>query len=331
MQYRELGRTGLKVSEISMGCWAIGGTSEDKGVQWGWGEVPESDALAALKRARDLGVNFFDTANVYGDGVSESRIGKAFGGRWDGIHVATKVGFDREPGGTGGQNFSRAHIIDQCEKSLRRLQKDTLDLYQLHNPSLEVIKNGDWPETMERLKEQGKIRFYGCSINLPEDALALMERGVGHSIQLPFNALRQEMVADVFPTAEKKGYGIIARVALYYGILTGKYSPDTRFASNDHRSHTVPPERMRMLGERAEQLRKLAGVEVTNGEFARWSLKFAVSYPAVSTVIPGARNARQAEQNAAVGALPHLTERDRDMAYRFWSEDDFLRTLRDPL
>jgi aryl-alcohol dehydrogenase-like predicted oxidoreductase len=288
MNYRSLGKTGAKVSEVGFGAWAIGGPSDAAGVQWGWGETPEHEAIAALHRARDLGVNFFDTADVYGNGRSEEILGKAFGPNWGELLVASKVG-NVTRHGESMQDWSRRHITWSCEESLKRLKKDALDLYQLHNPVEHDIRSGDWPETLDRLMEQGKIRWYGVSVFLPEEAQAVLERGAGHAIQLAYNALRQEMAPRVLPLAQKKNFGIIARVPLYYGILTGKFKPETVFAENDHRSHTLPPETMRQLVPRAEKLRKLA---TAGGErnFARWAQRFVLGHPAVSTVIPGARN-----------------------------------------
>lgn len=327
MQYREFGSTGLKVSEIGFGSWAIGGTQVGGGQQWGWGEVPEQDAVAAVRRARELGVNFFDTANTYGNGRSEEMLGKAFRGNWDGIVLATKLGYT-ERDGRSVQDFSRKHMFEQCEGSLGRLKKDAIDVYQLHNPPLEVIRNGDWPDSMERLRQQGKIRFYGVSIFLPEDAMAFLERGAGYSIQLAYNALRMEMVEQVFPKAIEKRVAIIARVAMYYGLLSGKFKPDTVFAKNDHRSHSLDPGTMKQLVPRAERLKERFGLSSEDGSMARWALKFAISHPAVSTVIPGARNARQAEQNSAVSDGKLLPKEQVEATHEIWKSDPYLSALR---
>ena len=326
MNYRSLGKTGLKISEVGFGAWAIGGPSDAAGVQWGWGETPEHEAIGALHRARDLGVNFFDTADVYGDGRSEEILAKAFGGGWGDLLVASKVGNVTRQG-SSTKDWSRQHISWSCEQSLRRLKKDVIDLYQLHNPAEGDIRHGDWPETLDRLREQGKIRWYGVSVYLPEEAKAVLERGAGHAIQLVYNALRQEMAPEVLPLAQKKQFGIIARVPLYYGILTGKFKPETSFPDNDHRSHTLPPETMRQLVPRAEKMRKLAA---DNGEqnFARWALRFVLANPAISTVIPGARNPRQAEANCAASDGPALSQPQVTEARRLWEQDPYLRNLR---
>ena len=325
MNYRILGKTGAKVSEIGFGAWAIGGTSEAAGVEWGWGETPQSDAIAALQRARELGVNFFDTADVYGNGRSEQIIGKAFAGNWKDLLVASKCG-NVVRDAVGMKDWSRQHITWSCEQSLKRLQKDVIDLYQLHNPVEHDIRNGDWPETMQRLVDQGKIRWFGVSVFLPEEALAILERGAGHSIQLAFNALRQEMATEVLPLARKKNFGVIARVPLYYGLLAGKFTAETRFASNDHRSHTLPLETMRELAPRAERLRQLEKVD--RDRFGEWSLRFILAHEAVSTVIPGARNVQQVERNCAASKADGLPQQQIETAHDFWKRDEYLRQLR---
>jgi aryl-alcohol dehydrogenase-like predicted oxidoreductase len=326
MNYRSLGKSGLKVSEIGFGAWAIGGSSEAAGVQWGWGDTPEHEAIAALHRARDLGVNFFDTADVYGNGRSEEIIGKAFAAQWGDLLVASKVGNVTRQG-RSMKDWSRHHITSSCEQSLKRLNKEVLDLYQLHNPDESDIRNGDWPETLQRLMEHGKIRSYGVSVFLPEEAIAVLERGAGHAIQLAYNALRQEMAGEVLPLAQKKSFGIIARVPLYYGILTGKFKPSTSFAHADHRSHTLPVETMRELVPRSDKLRALAA-EGGEQNFARWSLKFVLAHPAVSSVIPGARNPQQAEANCSASSSTPLPESQVAAARQFWQRDDYLRNLR---
>jgi aryl-alcohol dehydrogenase-like predicted oxidoreductase len=331
MNFRTLGSTGLQVSEIGFGAWAIGGPSEAAGTEWGWGEAREADAIAAVQRARDLGVNFFDTADVYGNGRSEEILGKALGPEWKDVSVASKVGnvirHQRE-----AKDWSREHLVRSCEASLKRLKKDVIDLYQLHNPDVYDIRHADWPETMELLQKHGKIRYYGVSVFLPEEATAVLARGRGHSIQLAYNPLRLEMEEQVLPLAQKKNVGIIARVPLYYGILAGKFGADTTFPKDDHRSHTLPPQTMRELVPRAERLRELAGI--TSGDsqaFAQWSLKFILSHPAISTVIPGARNPQQAEQNTSATDGAPIPKEQADLVRKLWREDPYLRALRTSL
>jgi aryl-alcohol dehydrogenase-like predicted oxidoreductase len=328
MNYRTLGQTTLKVSEVGFGAWAIGGTSEAAGTQWGWGEAPEADSIAAIHRARHLGVNFFDTADVYGNGRSEEVLGRAFGGSWGESLVASKVG-NVVRNGVGGKDWSRQHIVQSCDASLQRLKKDVIDLYQLHNPVVSDIQDGDWPETMEFLQKQGKIRFYGVSVFLPEEGMAVLERGKGQVIQLAYNALRLEMEEKVLPLAQKKEVGIIARVPLYYGILAGKFTETHRFPANDHRSHTLPPETMRDLVPRANNIRRVAGIPAEDSaRFGQWSLKFILANPAVSTVIPGARNPQQAEKNCSAADGFSLPAEQIAAVRKMWNNDSFLRSLR---
>ncbi|MGH9509161.1 MAG: aldo/keto reductase [Terriglobales bacterium] len=326
MNYRPLGRCGVSVGEIGFGAWAIGGPSSSAGVQWGWGDVPEQDAIEAVRRARELGVNFFDTADVYGKGRSEEILGKALADEGNHVYIASKVGTVTRRGRMA-KDFSRAHIEASCEASLRRLGRDALDLYQLHNPSAKLIREGDWPETMERLREQGKIRWYGVSTFTPGEALAVLRRDCGHTLQLVYNALRQEMADEVFPLAQRKNFGIIARVPLYYGLLAGKFTAETSFSLNDHRSHTLPPEKLGELVPRAAQLARLAA-EGGEPSPARWALRFVLSHPAVSTTIPGARNAAQAEQNSLASDGTSLPAEQVEAAHRLWAEDEYLSALR---
>jgi aryl-alcohol dehydrogenase-like predicted oxidoreductase len=252
-------------------------------------------------------------------------LGKAFGGKWQGILVASKCG-NVVRNGEGMKDWSRKHITWSCEQSLKRLQKDAIDLYQLHNPAEEDIRNGDWPETLTRLQEQGKIQWFGVSVFLPEEAMAVLQRGAGHSIQLAFNALRQEMRPQVLPLAKQKNFGIIARVPLYYGLLTGKFKADTRFAPNDHRSHTLAPDTMRELAPRAEKLRDVT--KTAHDQFGRWALRFILSHEAVSTVIPGARNAQQAERNCAASEAGSIASEELEATHKFWDRDKYLKDLR---
>ncbi len=326
MNYRTLGRCGVKVSEVGFGGWAIGGPSQAAGIEFGWGEVPEEDAVAAVRQARELGVNFFDTADVYGKGRSEEILGKALAGDAGEVYVASKVGNVTRRGRLA-KDFSRAHIEKSCEDSLRRLGREVLDLYQLHNPGVKEIRSGDWPETMERLRQQGKIRWYGVSIFKPSEALAVLERGCGQTLQLVYNALRQEMAEEVLPQAQARNFGVIARVPLYYGLLAGKFTAETEFPANDHRSHTLPPEKMRELAPRAAGFARLAA---DGGETspARWALRFVLSQQAISTTIPGARNASQAEQNALASDGTSLPAEQVETAHKLWAEDEYLRRLR---
>jgi aryl-alcohol dehydrogenase-like predicted oxidoreductase len=278
-----------------------------------------------------LGVNFFDTADVYGNGRSEEMLGKALAADWKNVYVASKAG-NVVRNGVGGKDWSREHLVRSCEDSLKRLKKDVIDLYQLHNPDENEIRNGDWPETLELLQREGKIRWYGVSVFLPEEALAVLERGKGQVIQLGYNALRLEMEPQVLPLAQKKNVGIIARVPLYYGILAGKFKPDHKFADDDHRSHTLAPAMMKELVPRAERLRNLAGIAAGDSTaFGKWSLKFILANPAVSTVIPGARNPHQAEKNSGASDGQPLSKDQVEATRKMWQADTWLKVLRTEL
>lgn len=314
MQYRLLGRTGLRVSEIGLGTWAMGGPTEIDGKPIGWGPADDAQSLRALARARELGVNCFDTADVYGFGHAEELLGRAFDGRWEGCYVATKVGNVRAPGARTEKNFSREYIQRACEESLRRLRKETVDLYQLHNPSLDILCAGDWPETMEKLRAAGKIRFYGVSITTIEETKAFLDRGQGDTIQLVYNLLRQEMT-EIFPLVQRKNIGVIARVPLYYGLLTGKISPGTRFPPDDHRSARFPAE---VLAAELHKVEKLKFLVQTNRTLAQAALKFILSHPAVSCTIPGGRSERQVEENCAASDSNLLSREELDHIQALW-------------
>ena len=226
MRYRELGRTGWQVSEISFGAWAIGGS---------WGSVDDADSLAALRRAIELGVNFIDTADVYGDGRSERLIAEAlrdFPGRR--IYVATKAGRRLSPHVAAG--YTRENIIAFVERSLRNLDTETLDLLQLHCPPTEVYYNPEVFGVLDDLVAAGKLRYYGVSVEKVEEALKAMEYPGVQSVQIIFNMFRHRPSELLFPQAQAKKVGILARVPLASGLLTGKLTASSQFAADDHRT-----------------------------------------------------------------------------------------------
>ncbi len=308
MQYRVFGKAGIRVSEIGLGTWAMGGPAEVDGKPIGWGPADDEESLRVLHRARELGVNFFDTADVYGFGHSEELLGRAFARNWENIYVASKVGNRRYPGGQTTKDFSRGYILAACDASLKRLKKESIDLYQLHNPSLEVLRNGDWPESMEELQRTGKIRWYGASVVSVEEAQAFLDRGMGDSLQVVYNLLRQE-AAQVFEQARRENIAIIARVPLYFGLLTGKMTAGTRFPPDDHRSQRFSGE---VLEQELAKLAKLEFLKDAGYSMAQIALKFAVSHPAVATTIPGARHVKQVEENCAAS--------DANLLKRLWLE-----------
>ncbi|UCF36942.1 MAG: aldo/keto reductase [Acidobacteriota bacterium] len=304
MKYRSLGRTGWNVSEISFGAWAIGGD---------WGEVPESDALAALHAAADEGINFIDTADVYGDGRSERIIARFLKERSEEIIVATKAGRRLDPHTAAGYN--RENLTRFVERSLRNLETDALDLVQLHCPPTDVYYQPEVFSALDGLVEAGKIRHYGVSVEKVEEAIKALQFPGIQSVQIIFNIFRQRPAELFFGLAQKKKVGILARVPLASGLLSGRMSRETQFPADDHRNYNragqafdvgetfsgVPYE----LGlDAVEQLRDLVGENSTLVQFAlRWILMF----DAVTCTIPSSKNPSQAQQNARAVDLPPLS------------------------
>jgi len=259
MQYRELGNTGIKVSAIGFGAWAIGGPSEASGAPLGWGRTTDEESLAAIRRARDLGVNFFDTADSYGFGRSESLLGIVLSRKRQDAVIATKVGVVRTSTGELKKDFSKQHIFVAVDGSLKRLRSDYIDLYQVHNPTLDELRREDIQDAMARLQDAGKIRFWGVSVFNPEDGLEVLRRGWGNTLQVLYNILNQAPAQELFPAAKEKGYGIIARVPLASGLLTGKYRNDTTFPSDDIRQNFLTPRRLQEALERVDDVKSIIG------------------------------------------------------------------------
>ena len=304
MKYRTLGRTGWNVSEISFGAWAIGGS---------WGHVSDQDALAALHQAADCGVNFIDTADVYGDGRSERLIAKFKQGRKDEIVVATKAG-RRLPRQTV-EGYSRQNITAWVEDSLRNLSTDALDLLQLHCPPTRLYSVPEVFGILDDLVAAGKIRFYGVSVEKVEEAIKAIDYRNVQTVQIIFNCFRQRPAEDFFALAQRKQVGILARVPLASGLLTGKLRRDSTFAPDDHRSFNRHGE-VFDVGETfsgvdyetgldaIEDLRKLLPVGTSMSQFAlRWILMF----DEVTCAIPGGKRPEQVADNCRASELTSLT------------------------
>lgn len=304
MQHRPLGNTGVRVSEIGFGGWAIGGTADASGAPLGWGRTSDEDSLAAIRRARDLGVNFFDTADSYGFGRSESLLGIVLSRIRTDIVIATKVGVTRTSDGTLQKNFSKQHIFHAVDGSLKRLRTDYIDLLQAHNPTIDDLRREEIQEAMERLQEIGKIRYWGVSVSTVEEGIEVINRGWGHALQVLYNVLNQAPAAELFPLAKQKGYGVIARVPLASGLLTGKFRTDSVFAADDVRQNFLTPKRLAEAIPRVDEAKALIGGSARS--LAQGALGFVLANDAVSTTIPGARNARQVEINVGASevALP---------------------------
>lgn len=308
MHTRAFGNTTLHVSPLGFGAWAIGGPAMAGTIPIGWGDADDATSILALKRAHDLGISFYDTADFYGLGHSEELIGRIFGNR-DDVIIATKVGHRLDHTRTIVLDYTPEHIRLACVASLKRLRRDTIDFYQLHSARVSHFQETGCLEAMEQLRQEGKIRYWGVSLNTfsPEpEADYLLERGLGHGFQVVLNILNQRSL-PVIRRAAATGYGIIARMPLQFGLLTGKFTAQTRFRETDHRSFRLSPEIL------AASLDALQGVwpvaERLRISRTALSLSFCTSFPGVSTVIPGIRTPAQAEEN--VSALFELDDRDR--------------------
>jgi aryl-alcohol dehydrogenase-like predicted oxidoreductase len=305
MNYRDLGRTGWKVSDISFGAWAIGGT---------WGSVNDTESLAALNCAIDCGVNFIDTADVYGMGHSERLIAQLKRDRKEEITVATKAGRRLSPHTADGYN--ETNLAGFIDDSLRNLATDCLDLVQLHCPPTECYYRPELFGTMDRLVEAGKIRFYGVSVENVEQALKAIEFPNVQSVQIIFNCFRQRPAELFFEQAKCRRVGILARVPLASGMLSGKFTRDSQFVGDDHRRFNRHGEAFD-VGETfsgvdfetglaaVEEIRRLLPAGVSMAQFA---LRWILMHDAVTCAIPGGKRPSQVRENCAASDLPALSE-----------------------
>jgi aryl-alcohol dehydrogenase-like predicted oxidoreductase len=304
MQYRPLGRTGWNVSTISFGAWAIGGT---------WGAVDDEASMKALHRALDLGINFFDTADVYGDGHSERLIARLRRERTEPFYVATKAGRRLSPHAAEGYN--KANLTAFVERSLRNLEVEAIDLLQLHCPPVEVLYRPEVFDALDGMVKAGKLHHYGVSVEKVEEALKAIEYPGVQSIQIIYNIFRQRPAELFFQEAQRRGVGILARLPLSSGLLTGKLTRDTQFAEDDHR-------RFNREGAAFDKGETFSGLDfalglqavdalkplVPSGQtLAQFALRWIQMNPAVTCSIPGGRTPRQVEDNAGAADLPPLS------------------------
>jgi aryl-alcohol dehydrogenase-like predicted oxidoreductase len=310
MHYRALGRTGLSVSSVSFGAWAIGGT---------WGPVDDAESLAALHAAVDAGTNFVDTADVYGDGRSERLVARLRRERpRDVIHVATKAG-RRLPVQTA-EGYSRQNLTAWVERSLRNLETEAIDLLQLHCPHPDVYDRPEVFGILDDLVREGKLRHYGVSVETVDEALRAIRHPHVATVQIIFNMLRLKPAEAFFPAAQARGVGILARVPLASGLLTGKLKADSTFAADDHRAFNrdgaafdkgetfsgVP------YGIGLEAVERLRPLVPAGASLAQTALRWILGFDAVSCVIPGAKTPAQAKDNAAAADLPPLSPATMD-------------------
>lgn len=318
MKYRPLGKTGFSVSEISFGTWGISGA---------WGKTDDGEALRALATAIDRGVNFFDTADVYGDGHSERLLAKATKGREDDIYIATKfcrAGDIRDP-----ETYSESRVRAWCEASLKRLEREAIDLYQIHCPPIEILRDGAVFEVLDKLKEEGKIRHYGVSVETVEEGLLCLENPNVAALQVIFNLFRQKPLERLLPEAYDKQVGILVRLPLASGLLTGKFKPDTVFEEDDHRRYNEHGEHFNVgetfagLGfrkgqELAEKLRWIGG---GRGNMTRAALRWILDKKEISCIIPGFKTVSQVEDNLAAGDVPSFSAEEERRLADFYREE----------
>jgi aryl-alcohol dehydrogenase-like predicted oxidoreductase len=305
MFYRDLGRTGWRVAEISFGAWAVGGT---------WGAVDDAESLAALHRAVDLGVNFIDTADVYGDGRSERLIAQLRKERSEEIIVATKAGRRLDPHTANGYNAQ--NLTAFIERSLKNLDTDCLDLVQLHCPPTEVYYRPEVFGALDDLVHAGKIRYYGVSVERVEEALKAIEYPNVQTVQIIFNMFRHRPAELFLREARLRRVGVLARVPLASGLLTGKMTRSTTFAEDDHRTFN-------RQGEAFDRGETFSGVDYDSGlqaveelkqlvpegaSLAQFALRWILMFDGVTCAIPGGKRPAQVEDNVAAADLPPLSD-----------------------
>lgn len=304
MKYRSFGKDGVQISEVGLGCWQIGGN---------WGDVEESTAREILKASLDNGVNFLDTADVYGNGRSETIIGEYLAGKTEDFFIATKVGRGE---GIYPDQYSMETISLRIENSLRRLKVEALDLVQTHCIPLNEMQNGDTYDCLRELQNQGKIIRFGASVETMEEANWAIDHIPDlYSLQIIFNIFRQKPVTELFENAKSRHTGILARVPLASGLLSGKMTTDTSFGESDHRNFNRDGQAFN-VGETFAGLPYEKGIELVDRlksykepklAMAQWALRWILDFDAVSTVIPGASKVSQAEGNATASKLDSLS------------------------
>ena len=308
MRYRSLGKTGLRTSVVGLGTMVHAGH---------FGPMKDSESLAAVEAALDLGVNFIDTSDAYGAGYTETLLGNALRGKREKVILATKGGNVMVGPDRGKRIFAPDYIARVMDESLQRLKTDYIDLYQLHNPTVDVIERGEVWDVLQRAKQAGKIRHYGVSINTMEEGIAAVKDGRSESIQVEYNLLAQEPAQAFFPQAQQANVGIIARVPLRRGILTGKMtrSDEQRFTGDDLRARSFKGEAFAKELAKAAQLGFLAhGPVKTLGQAA---IAFCLTHPAVAVAIAGARNGEQMRENAAAADI-EIPRADLDRIAVLW-------------
>ena len=310
MEYRTLGRTGLNVSAVGLGAWEIGGAVELKfeklgRIAHGWGSVDDAQSLDLIARCRDAGVNFIDTAPIYGDGHSEEVVGRALADCRDDWIVCTKGGHAARDG-VAWNDFSKARLVEQMDQSLARLRMDHVDVYLLHGPSAEDVHRGECLEALDLFKQQGKARFVGVSIGPNELGVELIRSGSVDDLQQSISIVSPSAEKELLPAAVEANVGIVARGLFGAGFLTGKVTPDTEFAPDDRRSWQSDDHK-RSMAAKAEALRPFTGGDRS---LAQLAVQFALQLDGVSVVIPGTTKWNHMRENIAALDCAPLTEEE---------------------
>ena len=325
MKYRQLPRTELQLSEVGFGVWTVATT-------W-WGKIPEEDRAALLENALDLGVNFFDTADTYGEGYGEEILAKVLGHRRHELVIATKFGYDfydkltpRIGHQERPQKFDPDFVRFACEQSLRRLRTDYIDLYQLHNPKIDALEQDDLFETLEQLKEEGKIRHYGAALGpdigwFEEGEVSMKERHVS-SIQIIYSILEQDPAKAFFPIAQDEQVGLLSRVPHASEALTGRYTEPPAFEEGDHRTHRRA-EWLREALRKVEQVQFLA-TEDTGRTLSQAAIKFCLYQPTIVTVLPNFTNLDELRDYTSAVDAPDLTDEEQAQLDDLWENDFYL-------
>ncbi|SER97240.1 aldo/keto reductase [Salisediminibacterium halotolerans] len=317
MNYRKLGSTDLTISELSFGTWAIGGA---------WGSTNDTEALKGLETAIDKGVNFFDTADVYGDGHAEKLIGRKAKERQEEVYIASKFG--RGLDFTDPDTYKEKQVRSFLDRTLKNIGRDTLDLYQIHCPPMKIIQDGEIFSVLDKLQKEGKIRYSGVSVESTEEGLEALKYPNVKALQVIFNLFRQKPVDELFPKAIDQGVGILARVPLASGLLTGKFQPSQAFAADDHRNFNRDGAAFN-VGETFAGLPFETGVDLSqeiewikdNREtMAAAALKWILEHDAISAVIPGFKTAKQVEDNLKAIDVPGFSQTEMEQLKSFYDE-----------
>ena len=304
MEKRKFGKIGWDISEISLGCWAMGAD---------WGDVSEENAKDILKTSFDKGVNFFDTADVYGDGRSEKFVGEFINSTSERIYVATKAGRRINPHEARGY-YDKDLMESYVDRSLKNLNVDTIDLLQMHCPPTEVYSHDLTYQMLDNLVAKGKIQHYGFSVQTVEEAIACIQRPHTKSVQIIFNMLRLKPAEEFFKMAKEKNIAIIVRVPLASGLLTGKMNTDSSFPENDHRNYNIKGDAFDVgetfsgvdFNKALKVVEELKSITPDGFSLSQLALKWILMHEAVSVIIPGAKNSDQVLKNISASSLPDI-------------------------